>query len=48
MKGGLRSLNLSNTAAVSVYETLRQWGFPNWKIRQLSCYTWPEETDGHE
>lgn len=23
-----RSLNLSNTVAVGVYETLRQWGFP--------------------
>lgn len=49
MKGGLRSLNLSNTVAVSVYETLRQWGFPELENQgQLSCYTWPEETDGHE
>lgn len=24
-----RSLNLSNTVAVGVYEVLRQWGFPN-------------------
>ena len=23
-----RSLNLSNTVAVGVYEVLRQWGFP--------------------
>ena len=49
MKGGLRSLNLSNTVAVSVYETLRQWGFPELENQgQLPCYTWPEETDGHE
>ena len=49
MKGGLRSLNLSNTVAVGVYETLRQWGFPELENQgQLSRYTWPEETDGHE
>ncbi len=24
-----RSLNLSNTVAIAVYETLRQWGFPD-------------------
>ncbi|MGD9560092.1 MAG: tRNA (cytidine(34)-2'-O)-methyltransferase [Oscillospiraceae bacterium] len=28
MRGQLRSLNLSNTVAVGVYEALRQWGFP--------------------
>jgi len=28
MRLGLRSLNLSNTVAVGVYEVLRQWGFP--------------------
>lgn len=27
MRGGLRSLNLSNTVAVGVYEALRQWDF---------------------
>lgn len=27
MRGGVRSLNLSNTVAVGVYEALRQWGF---------------------
>lgn len=44
MKGGLRSLNLSNTVAVGVYETLRQWGFPELENRgQLSRYVWPEE-----
>ncbi len=28
MRQGLRSLNLSNTVAVGVYEALRQWNFP--------------------
>ena len=28
MLRGARSLNLSNTVAVGVYEVLRQWGFP--------------------
>lgn len=47
MKGGLRSLNLSNTVAVGVYEALRQWGFPELENQgQLSRYTWPEEPDG--
>ena len=42
-------LHLSNTVAVSVYETLGQWGFPELENQgQLSCYSWPEETDGHE
>lgn len=29
MSGGIRSLNLSNTVAVGVYEVLRQWGYPS-------------------
>lgn len=42
MKGGLRSLNLSNTVAVGVYEVLRQWGFPSLENQgRLSRYTWP-------
>ena len=28
MIGPVRSLNLSNTVAIAVYETLRQWNFP--------------------
>jgi len=28
MQAGLRSLNLSNSVAVGVYEALRQWNFP--------------------
>ena len=31
MRGEARSLNLSNTVAVGVYEVLRQWGFPELK-----------------
>ncbi len=31
MRGGLRSLNLSNTVAVGVYEVLRQWGYPGFE-----------------
>jgi tRNA (cytidine/uridine-2'-O-)-methyltransferase len=29
MEEGLRSLNLSNTVAIAVYEVLRQRGFPD-------------------
>ena len=29
MRGGLRSLNLSNSAAIAVYEVFRQHGFPS-------------------
>lgn len=29
MRNGLRSLNLSNSVAVAVYETLRQWDYPD-------------------
>ncbi|TCL42619.1 tRNA (cytidine(34)-2'-O)-methyltransferase [Harryflintia acetispora] len=28
MQPGLRSLNLSNSAAIAAYEVLRQWGYP--------------------
>ncbi|MCL1832617.1 MAG: tRNA (uridine(34)/cytosine(34)/5-carboxymethylaminomethyluridine(34)-2'-O)-methyltransferase TrmL [Oscillospiraceae bacterium] len=28
MRAGLRSLNMSNSVAVGVYEVLRQWNFP--------------------
>lgn len=36
-----RSLNLSNTVAVGVYEVLRQWGFPQLQNRgQLTRYSW--------
>ena len=36
-----RSLNLSNTVAIGVYEVLRQWGFPELKTRgELTKFNW--------
>ncbi len=36
-----RSLNLSNTVALAAYEVLRQWGFPELKVRgQLTRFEW--------
>lgn len=44
MRQGLRSLNLSNTVAVGVYEALRQWGYPQLENKgQLTKYSWQEE-----
>lgn len=41
MKGEARSLNLSNTVAVGVFEVLRQWGYPELKNEgQLTKYKW--------
>ena len=41
MRNSLRSLNLSNSAAIAVYEVLRQWDFPNLsKEGHLTKYTW--------
>lgn len=41
MRGEARSLNLSNTVAVGVFEVLRQWGYPQLKQQgQLTKYTW--------
>ena len=38
MGGELRSLNLSNSAAIVVYEALRQHGYPNLKTEgKLRC-----------
>ena len=38
-----RSLNLSNSVAIGVYEVLRQWKFPELQQRgQLRDYTWQE------
>lgn len=43
MRDEARSLNLSNTVAVGVYEVLRQWGYPRlqWK-GQLHNSTWED------
>ncbi len=41
MMSEARSLNLSNTVAVAVYEVLRQWDFPSLKnYGQLHKYDW--------
>ena len=45
MKNGLRSLNIANSVAISVYETLRQWDFPDLVNKgQLHNYKW-EDTE---
>ena len=39
-----RSLNLSNTVSIGVYEVLRQWGFPELKTRgELTKFSWDEK-----
>ncbi len=41
MRSEARSLNLSNTVAVGVFEVLRQWGYPELKEQgQLTKYKW--------
>lgn len=43
MIGDARSLNLSNTVAVAVYEALRQWNFPELEnFGNLHNYSWDE------
>lgn len=43
MVEGARSLNLSNTVAVAVYEVLRQWDFPALQNKgRLTKYVWEE------
>ena len=43
MRQEARSLNLSNTVAVGVYETLRQWGFPTLLAEgELTRFQWGE------
>ncbi len=38
-----RSLNLSNTVAVAIYEALRQWGYPALESKgQLTRYQWED------
>ena len=40
----VRSLNLSNTVAIGVYEVLRQWDFPELQnFGELHRYHWNEE-----
>ena len=41
MRPELRSLNLSNSAAIAVYEVLRQWDFPDLSREgKLTQYNW--------
>lgn len=43
MRGGLRSLNLSNAVAIGVYEALRCWDFPELLNKgQLHNYNWED------
>lgn len=43
MQGEIRSLNLSNSVAIAVYEVLRQWGYPELQnFGQLHNYVWDE------
>ncbi len=44
MIDGARSLNLSNTVAVGVYEVLRQWNYPELSnYGHLRDFDWPED-----
>lgn len=41
MRPRLRSLNLSNSVAIAVYEVLRQWDFPDLAVEgKLTQYDW--------
>ena len=43
MAGEIRSLNLSNSVAIAVYEVLRQWDYPELEnMGQLHNYKWEE------
>ena len=43
MLGEIRSLNLSNSVAIAVYETLRQWNYPELEnFGQLHNYRWED------
>lgn len=43
MQGEIRSLNLSNSVAIAVYETLRQWNYPQLSnFGQLHNYKWED------
>ena len=43
MRGEIRSLNLSNSVAIAVYEALRQWNYPTLEnFGQLHNYKWED------
>lgn len=47
MAGEIRSLNLSNSVAIGVYEILRQWGYPELQNSgQLHNYRWEDAAAG--
>jgi len=44
MRNDLRSLNLSNSVAIAVYEILRQWDYPDLgREGRLTQYTWDDQ-----
>lgn len=44
MRNNLRSLNLSNSVAIAVYEVLRQWDFPDLaREGKLTQYNWNQK-----
>lgn len=44
MRNNLRSLNLSNSVAIAVYEVLRQWDFPDLSREgKLTQYSWNQK-----
>ena len=44
MRSQVRSLNLSNSVAIGVYETLRQWGYPDLETKgSLHRLHWDDE-----
>ena len=48
MRNELRSLNLSNSVAIAVYEALRQWNYPDLsRTGSLTAYCW-EDTNFKE
>ena len=48
MRGIIRSLNLSNSVAVGVYEVLRQWDFPQLECSgQLRDFDWAAAKAAH-
>ena len=43
MRSELRSLNLSNSAAIAVYEVLRQWDYPDMQeTGELRSFDWAD------
>ena len=43
MQNDIRSLNLSNTVAIAVYEVLRQWNYPELKTEgDLTKFNWDD------